>query len=183
MDISKRVWILATISITSLLGFVSADWTDSMGSFGYIPHYIFGQPTDAGPNDISNMIITVAIWLLIVITFGDIISTFSSFSKGVSWSVAVLVAIIASNMGIMTGIIALLTSIFAFAGLAAVYVALLAAFVVFIAINLGLWRLNKWIIQRRMMMKAATAEAGGTTIAGAIAGLGKIEKALEEQGK
>lgn len=182
--ISKKIGFLAVPSIISLLGIVSAlTWSDSLGSFGYILKYIFGEVTAISTNDISNMIITIAVWLLVFITFGDIISTFSTFSTWVSWSISFLIGVIAANIGLMTGIIAVTTGVFAFLGTAAVYVGLGAAFFVFIAINLGLTQFKKWIVKRRAMITAATEEAGGTKLAGTIKGLGAAGKALESVGK
>ena len=182
--VSKKIWFLVVPSIISLLGIVSAyDWGDSMGSFGTVLKYLFGSMTNVSGNAISNMIVTVAVWLLILITFGDIISTFSTFSSKVSWMIAFLVAVIAANLGWMTGIIAALTGLFAFVGLAAVYVGLGAAFFAFIVINLGLVKFKQWIINRRAMATAATEVAGGKKLAGTITGLGEMGKAMEKVGK
>ena len=149
-----------------------------VGSFGVILQDLFGPTTEVTANVISNMIITIAVWILVAITFGDIIASFSSFSTWVAWVTGILIGIITANLGIMVGIIAALTGIFSFLGVAAVYVGLGAAFVAFLAVNLGVKSLGPWIMQRKAMTEGAKAEAGGTKLAGAITGLKTAGKAL-----
>jgi hypothetical protein len=156
---------------------------DKAGSMGTILQYIFGKATTVTGNEISNMIITVAVWLLVAITFGDIIATFSTFSKWVSWTTAALIGIIAANLGVMVGIIAVVTGIFAGLGVAAVYVGLGTEFVVFLLVNLGISSAGGWIMKRKAMQRAAMAEGGGKSLAGTIKGLGSAGKALRGLGE
>lgn len=156
---------------------------DKVGSMGTVLQYIFGPATSVTTNDISNMIITVAVWVLVAITFGDIIATFSTFSKWVSWTTAVLIGIIAANLHALTAIIAVMTGIFAGLGIFAVYVGLGTAFVVFLLVNLGISSAGGWIMKRKAMQKAVTAESGGKSLAGTIKGLGSAGKALRGLGE
>ncbi len=161
-------------------------WFEILGTkaFANVLRYIFGEPLYyTGINAISAGIVTIAIWLLLFLTFSDIIATFSSFSKWVSWSVGFLIAVIAANIGLVIKIAAVLTGIFSFAGVLAVYTALGAALAAFVVVNLGIWKAKKWILRRRAMMASAKAEAGGAKLKGVIKGLGEAGKGLEELGK
>ena len=165
-----------------------AVWTDKLGdSAGKVLSYVFGPIAKVTNDDTSSMIITLAVWLLIFITFGDIISSFSTFSSYVSWGAAFLIGIIASNLGIVVGTVAWTTGVFAFLGTLAVYAGLVGAFVVFIALNLGVTSLGPFIMRRKMMeaaQKTETAEeAGGKKLKGAIKGMGSAGEALESVGK
>src|SRR3989344_4617785 len=139
-----------------------AVWTDKLGdSAGKVLSYVFGPIAKVTNDDTSSMIITLAVWLLIFITFGDIISSFSTFSSYVSWGAAFLIGIIASNLGIVVGTVAWTTGVFAFLGT---------------------------FIMRRKMMEAAqktetAEEAGGKKLKGAIKGMGSAGEALEYIGK
>ena len=62
---------------------VTSGW-EILGSFGTILTYIFGQPVSSdmtNGNAISAIIITIALWILVAVTFGDIIATFTTFSR------------------------------------------------------------------------------------------------------
>ena len=155
------------------------DWK-AMGSFGNILGLIFGDIAEVTASQMNSMIITICVWLLIFVTFGDIIATFSTFSTWVSWTTAGLMGIIAANLGFATRIIAWSTGVFASLGAIAVYVGLGGAFLAFIAVNLGLGFAKNWIVRRRAMMTAATSRAGGKALAGTIAGLGTVGKALSK---
>lgn len=188
---SKKVWSLSFLALFTFVfvaGFASAatGW-EEWGAAGNFMRYIFGEvsPTVQGlaGSALSAIIITIAVWLLIMITFGDIIMTFSTFSTWVSWGAAVLMGIIAANLGISTAIIAWFTGLFVTLGSIAVFVGLGAAFVAFVLANLGIWKARKWIIRRKALMAAATAESGGIRIAGGIKGLGTAADALSEVGK
>jgi hypothetical protein len=116
--------------------------------------YIFGKVTELTANDISNIIIAVAIWAFILVTFGDIISAFSSFSKQISWIVAFLVALISANMGWSNFMLKYTISGFAFLGAFAVAFGLLASFVAFFGLNWGLMSLGSWLNRRKSMIEA-----------------------------
>lgn len=147
--------------------------------------YIFGAPISAasfGISDASSAIITIAAWLLLFVTFSDIIATFSSFTKWIAWVMGLLIAVIAANFGFVVSIMAWATAIFSALGAVAVYVGLGAAFVAFIAVNFGLQGLSRWIIRRKAMMIANKEAAGGEKLAGTIRGLGAAGRELRKLG-
>lgn len=134
--------------------------------------YIFGKiPTgirDVAANDISAIIVIVGMWLLFFITFGDILSMFSTFSKPVAWAAAFLIALVAANLKFISWILVFAVGLFAWAGSAAVLVGMAASFVVFIAINLGIYPLRHWLQERTKVMagaKGAKRAAAGIRVA------------------
>lgn len=164
----------------------SETWTflSSDGFFAKIFMYIFGVPISSSAiNEVSAGIITLSVWLLLFITFSDIIASFSTFSKWVSWGIGFLVAVIAANLGFIVAITTWFIGLFAFLGTLSVVVGLTIAFVAFIAINIGVGKFAEWALKRRATMSAHQAAAGGKKVAGAIEGLGDIGKSLQKLGE
>jgi len=147
---------------------IRAKWSyegKSDSLFGILLGVIFGNPiiiTTAGAstNIYSGMVVVIAVWLLLFVTFSDIISTFSTFNKGVSWITGFLIAIIAAQMNLLIGAVKWSAGAFAVLGSFAVFVGLGAAFLAFIAVNLGLSGLAKFVAKRRMMKTIAYGEVG-----------------------
>lgn len=197
---TKRVFtlLILTIFIINLVpSFVSAiepkpgaptisaqEWNSAMPNAPGLAtafRYIFGKV--AAPSNVTDpwaaAIITIAVWLLIFITFADIIDTFSTFSKGVSWGVGFLIALIVANFGGMVGFISWITVLFSWLGTIAVFVGIGASFVAFLAVNLGLVKLKGFLQARVAMSKAAGMRSGGIKVGGAIQGMKEIGKELE----
>jgi hypothetical protein len=134
-------------------------------TFGTILGIIFGDPViittkGAATNVYSGMVIVMAVWILLFVTFSDIIGTFSTFSKGVSWVIGFLIAIIATQMNFLISSVSFFAKTFAALGSLAVFAGLGAAFLAFLAVNLGLTSLSKFVIKRRMMRTIAYGEIG-----------------------
>ncbi len=177
---------ISTLAPVPIFGLTPApittnDWTDTpFGVAGSIIKYIFGPLPNVTSDGMSNAIIAIAVWLLILITFGDILASFSSFSKVIGWIIATLLTIIAANLNFLTIGLSYFIGIFLGLGVAAVYLGLAAAFVAFALVNLGVWSARNWVIRRRAMMAAANTKAGATEVAATVSGLGKIGKAMEK---
>jgi len=184
----SRIFILSIFAILVLsffIGVVSAatTWEQLGGSSVWnVFRYIFGDlEAVTFTNDaISAAVVTIAVWLMIFITFSDIFTNFSTFSTPVSWGIGFLLAVIAANFNAPVVLIAWLSSFFVSLGVIAVYVGLGAAFVVFLLINLGVSSAGPWIKNRKAMAVAGNMKAGGTETAGAVRGLKQIGKALKE---
>lgn len=190
MNKATSIILIFMFLSSSLIFLASADNGASNGidnfftKFNKVGRYIFGSPpTDVVQDLTSALIITIAVWLLIVVTFGDIIANFSSFSATTSWVIAICIGIIAANLGAVTGTITTMTGWFAKFGTAAVYIALGTAFLAFLAVNFGVIQLAPWVMRRKAMMEAAKAEAGGKELAGTIRGIEEVGEALREAGK
>lgn len=153
------------------------------GFFAKIFLYIFGVPiTSDSINEVSAGIITIAIWLLLFISFSDIIVSFSSFSPAISWGIGFLIAVIAANLGFVVSVVTWCIGAFAFLAGLSVIVGLIFAFVAFIGINLGIGKFASWALQRRAVLTAHQAVAGGKKAAGAVEGIGSIGEALKKLG-
>ncbi|MEK6913707.1 MAG: hypothetical protein AABW47_03495 [Nanoarchaeota archaeon] len=152
------------------------------GMFVRVFMWIFGAPVNYSAESKVSLasagIITIAVWLLLFITFSDILVTFSTFSKGVSWGIGFLITLIAANLGFVIKTVVILTGAFSFLGSIAVFVGLGAAFLAFLGANIGLARLGILILKNKSVKDAATAEAGGQEIAGVLKGIGAIGEGL-----
>jgi len=165
-------------------------WNTVFGTNNSIPNvlnYIFGQTiTIDGVNAIASAVITIALWALIFITFSDILASFSSFSRRISWFIGFFIAVIVANLNGPRAVLLGMTSAFAFAGAAALYLGLLGALVAFFAVNWGIVGLGTWLKGRRLMMKAEEdswgAKAGGKKLAGLYEAQGEMTKALAKVG-
>ena len=146
--------------------------------FGEIPQFLIDKTSET-----SAFIVMLALWFLIFITFGDILTTFSTFSKEVSWAIGLVIAIIAANLNWIINFAVFAVGIFAFLGTLAVFVGMFAAFAAFVVVNWGIGRFGPWIIRRRTMQAAATeaieSEAGGTKLGGVLKGLQKVGEGLK----
>jgi len=153
-------------------------WLDFI--VGPIPTFLEGQVA----NDISVIIIVVAVFFLIFVTFGDVIATFGTFNEWVAWTIGFLIALIAANLNFSVFLLAFFVGIFSFLGTIAIFIGIGTAFVAFVGVNLGIRSMGPWLMRRKAMTAAATTavetEAGGTALAGTIKGLGAAGEALKD---
>lgn len=163
--------------------------SDSMRSVMKVFDYIIGGVPNfliSTTSKTSAAIIVVAIWLLLFITFGDIIANFSTFGREVSWVSAFLIAIIAANLGWVINITVVCIGIFAGLGAIAVVLGLGAAFLAFLVVNgWFIGSLGPWVLRRRLFMQAEKNAfktiAGAREVEGAITGLKGVGKALRDK--
>jgi hypothetical protein len=127
----------------------------------------------------SALVVTLAIWALILVTFGDILTGFSTFSRPISWVVALLIAIIAANIKLVIMISTAFAAIFISLGVLGVWLGILGAIIAFVVVNLGITRAGKWIMRRKVIMESAR---GRTTITEAVKTLGDIGRETQNQG-
>ncbi|MEK6855693.1 MAG: hypothetical protein AABX66_00895 [Nanoarchaeota archaeon] len=191
--------ILGTLVTLAIIPFVSALNLEEIANLSEeiitqitsiiktLAKYLFGSPTTLVSDPTSALIISVAIWLLITVTFGDILSSFSAFSKRTSWIIAGLMGIISANLGLSNKIITATTGVFTSFGIYAIYIGLGTAFIVFIIVNLGITQAGPWIMKRKMMIEASKAEieteAGARKLKGTIKALESVGESLKETGE
>lgn len=163
--------------LTGMATVGGGSWFDIVGNglLANVFQYIFGSPISS---EVSGVIITIAVWLMLLFTFGDIIATFSSFSTWVSWVIAALMTLVGANIGFINQIIVVLTGVFVGLGAAAVYVGLGTAFFAFLVVNFGARRFQGWIMRRKAMTIASKIKAGGEKTAGAISALKNVGEAF-----
>ncbi|MBI3334765.1 hypothetical protein HYZ97_04735 [Candidatus Pacearchaeota archaeon] len=186
---SSPVWDKITAAASTPVDTSTSSFAVLLGNGWVFLDYIFGKPaaflTSVTSSQYSPLIITIAIWLMLFITFGDIIATFGTFSEKIyGWLLGFLLAVIAANLKAVVYMIAFSVGLFSALGSAAVLLGVGTSFFVFLAVNFGLKQFGPFIMRRRAMYTAATAEikaeAGGKKLAGTIKGLGAAGKALEK---
>lgn len=141
-----------------------ADMINKSPLLAGISYFVFGIHDLQNSNDkfsqqyglTSIFIMFFLIWLILFVTFSDIISAFGAFSnRAIGWIVGFAVTVIAANIKIVQ-IIAVwaiwITSIF---GALSVFVGLIFAFVAFLAISIGAGRFTEWALNRQANIHAA----------------------------
>lgn len=170
-------------------GIAEGSWPETWrflgeGMFAKVFLYIFGVPISSEAiNSASAGIITISVWLLLFITFSDIIASFTSFSKLVAWGIGFLLAVIAANLGFIVKTVTVLTGAFAFIGTLSIFAGLVMGFAAFLAVNIGVGKFADWALRRRATISAHQAAAGGKKLSGVIEGIGEIGEGLTKVGK
>ena len=120
---------------------------------------LFGGESDA---TWGQFIVTFLIFILFFVSFSDIVANFSAFSKGVSWVIGLIIALIGSFSGLIILISTWALGITAGLGVVSVFVSIGMTFVAFLLLHLGIGGVQKWVIQRQIGIKAARGveEAG-----------------------
>jgi len=163
----------STVGLGEILG---TPWGIMTYIVGGVPQFLL----DSGVSDISAVVITFSIFLMIFLTFGDIMYTFGTFNKAISWIVAFLLSIIIANLKGVVVLIAFFTGILGVLGGAAVFVGLGTAFVAFLLVNFGIKSAGPWLMSRRIMMEATKSDA--KTYKEALK-IGSAAKALKKIGE
>ena len=149
--------------------------------FGGIPQYLIDWTKDP-TEDKSYVapIIMIGIWLLLLLTFGDLLSIFGFFTKPVAWVVAVVITIIAANLKFIAIISVTMLSITAFLGALSVFASIAGVFVMFIMFHFGTAKLRERMILRKAQDSAIRAVAGGKRAASGISVLKDIVAEAEK---
>ncbi len=169
-------------SLVDLFGSsVSEGFKPFLSFFGYI---IGGVPQVLldSTNEVGAVIVLVAIWLMFILMFGDIIKNFSTFSPAISWSVAVLLGIVGANLKMMSFIAAFMTAIFLPLGMFAAYVGLIGAFVVFIMVEWGSSRATEWALNKRILKDSMKGKETTNTVNNAINFFRGTGQNIQEEG-
>jgi hypothetical protein len=145
---------------------------------------IFGKLIVSSQLDkIGSFIVTIALWLLFFLTFSDIIATFSSFSKQLSYGISFLIMIIISNFGVIFQVLSLIVLFFSLLFGASVMIGLLGSFLAFIAINLGIHKLGVWALKRKAMINLAKSKIGAESLKESIEAIDKTGRAIRKVGE
>lgn len=154
-------------------------------SWNWLTYVFGGIPTwlpEFGVGSASGLIITIAIFFLVWVTFGDIIQNFSTFSPPVAWISSFLIAIIAANLKFSVVILSIAIGVFAPLGGIAVVAGLVAAFVAFFAVNWGAGSIGPWVMRRKAMMYAQRTDIetqeGAEEVASAVQGMKRVGRSL-----
>ncbi|MEM4181696.1 MAG: hypothetical protein QXX68_00885 [Candidatus Pacearchaeota archaeon] len=142
-----KISIEPAVSIGEAINQPSFNWVSFFT--GKVPQFLVDKT-----NAISAVIIVLAIWLILLLTFGDIVAAFGTFSeKWIGWTVGTILAIIAANLNLVMLIAAWSFMFTATLGVFSVSVALAIPFIVFLLLQFGLKRVANWQRARRLMYK------------------------------
>lgn len=147
-----------------------------------VAEYIFGikdslQFHGANLTPYAVLVIFLMIWLLIFVTFGDIIETFSTFNPTISWLIAFCLATIAGFSGIYEGPTSRAILWLANWGTWAVVIGIFVSFIVFLLVETGVAGLSR-SIRVAIMNRKLTQEAMG--VKGKLMRAGMGAEALAE---
>jgi hypothetical protein len=128
-----------------------------------IGEYVFGvkdtinfQGADLTPY--ATIVIFMMLWLIVFVSFGDIMETFSTFNPGISWLIAFCLAIIGGMTGIYNGAVGKAVVWLAGFGTWALVVGALFAFGFFLLIESGLGglspKIRRYILNRKLSQEA-----------------------------
>jgi len=142
-----------------------------------VPAFMLGI---RGTVDISALIISLMIFLIMFVAISDILQMFSTFSEGVSWIIGFAIAGIAGVGGAVT----VVSQIFGVAaGISAAGIALIifGSLAAAVTLNLGIGgRMRQWRSERQAEVEGMKSEKGASKVANAIKGLKKVEESLAE---
>lgn len=126
-----------------------------------VGYYVFGLKDLESQPEIGNygaatiLIVFVLIWLILFVTFSDIIVSFAPFSNAaIGWIVGAAITIIAANLKVVQYVSIWLVKYTAIFGTFSVFFGIFMAFVAFIAISWGGGSLAEWAVERKMHIRA-----------------------------
>jgi hypothetical protein len=162
------------------IGQRTIDLSGMEGLSGGIAEYVFGIKDGlsfhgANLTPYATLIIFIMIWLIIFVTFGDIIETFSTFNPSIAWLIAFCLATIAGFTGIYEGPTSRALVWLANMGAWAVALGIICSFIFFLLIEMGVGGLSHKL-RAYMMNRKLTQEAIG--VQGKLMKAGMGAKAL-----
>ncbi len=153
----------------------------------FIPNVLqglFGDPVilpGSTSSHISAIVLTLCAWLLVFLTFSDVIRTFSSFTPGISLGIGFILATILAQFNWQVSLIIWLSKVLNITGSLLVFIGLGAAFFAFFATNAGLSKFNQWAMNRKSMMAAGIIKNQGNIYAAGMDVMKQVgEKALTD---
>ncbi len=161
-------------------------------TFAVILRGIFGRPVKiqsetAQTTALSAIVLTICVWLLVLLTFSNILGSFSSFSKGISWGIAAVFATIMAQFNWQMKAMLLLARFTGLIGGTLTFIGILAAFVAFFVVNTGLGLifgpLRTWARNRNTDVAKVRIQNSAEKIAALKVADMKIAKAMEDQEK
>lgn len=125
-----------------------------------ITYYIFGlhnlEKLDAPYGTASVYIVFFLVWLILFVTFSDVLVSFGAFSnRAIGWIVGGAITIIAANLKLVQIIAIWMINITAVFGTLAVFAGIILAFVAFLGVNVGMGRFAVWAVERQNTIRAA----------------------------
>jgi len=151
-------------------------------SFNWLSYFVGRVPEwlISSTNNISAAIIIIAIWLILLLTFGDIVSAFGTFSNEyIGWGIGTLLAIVAANLKAVMLIATWSFAITAGLGVISVFAALCIPFVIFLLIQFGSSKIANFSRRRKVLYAHAK---GVENITQGAQTLGAVGRTTREEG-
>jgi hypothetical protein len=148
---------------------------------------IFGDPVElpgSSSAHISAIVLTLCAWLLVFLTFSDIIASFSSFNKGIAFALGAIFATIMAQFNWQVGLMIWFSKVLNISGSLLVFIVLGAAFFAYVVSSLGLSKFKEWVVRRKAMIVAAKVSSQGEVYTQALGILGMLgNQALKDKKK
>jgi len=144
-------------------------------TFGGIPNYLLASTSPTG-----SAIIMIGLWLILLLTFGDILTMFGFYNKTIAWVIAIVLTIVAANLKVVSMIAAGALGATAFLGVLSTIIGIGSAFVLFILFHFGTSAFRRRLIIRRAEDHAMRVTAGGKKMAAAAGVLKKLADEAEK---
>jgi hypothetical protein len=164
-------WAIFKIGQTVTQTPINAPWLNS------VTQVVLGAPA---PITVENLILFLAVFFMLLFSFGEILTLFTIFSDTTAWVIAACLALVAG----VTNVINIISNFMAgAAGLGAigVLIIILTAMASAVLMHLGIGGLAmKWRAMRQGEIEAYKSSAGASKVTSAIASMKKVEKAFKE---
>ncbi len=148
-----------------VLGFKDADADLFLGKYGLTTVFIM----------------FFLVWLILFVTFSDILSAFGAFQNAaVSWVVGGALSIIAANLKVVQLVVIWLVGFTLLFGALSVFAGILLAFLAFLAISWGGGGLARWALDRRQNI---SAHRGAQNVAQGAGVMGNVGAQVANQGQ
>ncbi len=178
--VSTKVGDFSSSSISQAVGtfktFGEVSGNTAMAPFTYV---IGGVPVflinEIGPT--ASMVVMFVLFIMLLFSFGDIISTFGMFTRPVSLLMGIGLTIIAANLRFIMFVAVICFGIVAGVGVISIAMGLLVPFVIFFALN---WLL---LSQIKHMRNLKNLKKGGEDLAATVKAFGKIGEGIKVVGE
>lgn len=151
--------------------------------FGKIPSFLAEWRGDDSGMKIGASIITIAIWFLFLLVFGDIMTTFGFFSKTVGWLIGAILTVVAANIQLLKFVSIVGLSVTAIFGTASVLLGIAWIFVMFVLFHFGSSGLRRWVVLRREQDEGLNALRGAMRAGAGIEAAAAVGAAAKKAAK
>lgn len=156
-------------------------WSEGIGEYVFgIKDGAMGSFSGLDMTPYALIVIFMMIWLIIFVTFGDILETFSMFNPVISWLIAFCLSVIGGMTGAYGGYVGWVTNWFAIGAISTIYIGLGFSFVMFLAVQFGLGAFLPWFKNFALQRKLDQQEI---KIKSKVIGAANTIEALDEVGK
>jgi len=107
------------------------------------------------PVTLGDLIVVLAVFLMIIFAFQDIISSFTLFSNVTSWIISIAMGLIGALTGWLVNTAIWMLNFLSVLGTLSIFAAVGSAFFIFFAVHIGMDSIAGWMKRRKTMMIAS----------------------------